>query len=160
MGNERLMHFGAGTAGNKSLMSYRAGHGISGYAGFCPSNEAIMIPAKQGVAERAGPEANKDRAQPEWKMDTSPQQQSTYQLTINKSATAKPGAMHPMTTFTQVRSLGESQSRSQSLALKFRAAIGRSPQKTRCHRRSSLLRRSSSSPSRCTGRHSCTPSSS
>ena len=48
MGQERSLHFGAGTAGNKSLMSFRAGHGITGYAGYCPSSEGLMIPTKLG----------------------------------------------------------------------------------------------------------------
>lgn len=51
MGQERTLHFGAGTAGNKSLMSFRAGHGITGYAGYCPSSEALMIPTKLGTAD-------------------------------------------------------------------------------------------------------------
>ena len=42
------VHLGPRNAGNKSLLSYRAGHGITGYGGFCPSSESIPIPVKEG----------------------------------------------------------------------------------------------------------------
>lgn len=57
---------GPRTAGNKSLVSYRAGHGITGYVGYIPSAEAIPIPVKEGPSMRAGPAANRERAQPRW----------------------------------------------------------------------------------------------
>lgn len=42
------MHLGPRSAGNKSLLSYRAGHGITGYGGYCPSSESIPVPIKEG----------------------------------------------------------------------------------------------------------------
>ena len=42
------VHLGPRSAGNKSLLSYRAGHGITGYGGYCPSSESIPIPIKEG----------------------------------------------------------------------------------------------------------------
>ncbi|KAJ1486470.1 hypothetical protein T484DRAFT_1789449 [Baffinella frigidus] len=98
MGQERTLHFGAGTAGNKSLMSFRAGHGITGYAGYCPSSEALMIPTKLGPSERAGPDASKDRGQPQWVLSKATEIETVYQSTINRSPTAKAGAPHPLAT--------------------------------------------------------------
>ena len=42
------VYLGPRSAGNKSLLSYRAGHGITGYGGYCPSSESIPIPIKEG----------------------------------------------------------------------------------------------------------------
>jgi hypothetical protein len=44
------VHLGPRNAGNKSMLSYRAGHGITGYYGYCPSSESIPIPIKEGPA--------------------------------------------------------------------------------------------------------------
>mmetsp|Transcript_26450 Transcript_26450/g.86913 ORF Transcript_26450/g.86913 Transcript_26450/m.86913 type:complete len:225 (-) Transcript_26450:179-853(-) len=43
-----MNHSGPRTAGNKSLVSYRSGYGIVGYAGYTPSSECIPIPVKTG----------------------------------------------------------------------------------------------------------------
>jgi len=47
------MHMGPRSAGNKSLLSYRAGHGITGYGGYCPSSESIPVPIKEGPSAMA-----------------------------------------------------------------------------------------------------------
>ena len=57
-------HKGPRNAGNKSMISFRAGHGISGYVGYIPSSESVPIPIKEGPSGR-GPATNRDRAQPE-----------------------------------------------------------------------------------------------
>ena len=41
------------TAGNKSLLPYRLGVGITGYTGFIPASENISVPVKSGPASRA-----------------------------------------------------------------------------------------------------------
>jgi len=41
------------TAGNKSLLPYRLGVGITGYTGFIPASENISIPVKRGAQLRA-----------------------------------------------------------------------------------------------------------
>ena len=82
-------HKGPRQAGNKSLIGFRAGHGICGYNGFIPSSEAIPIPAKEGPSSRAGPTANKDRGQPGWEFPQSSNSLSTYQASISNGAIAK-----------------------------------------------------------------------
>eukprot|EP00283_Hemiselmis_rufescens_P025427 CAMPEP_0173463004 /NCGR_PEP_ID=MMETSP1357-20121228/67643_1 /TAXON_ID=77926 /ORGANISM="Hemiselmis rufescens, Strain PCC563" /LENGTH=84 /DNA_ID=CAMNT_0014430791 /DNA_START=121 /DNA_END=372 /DNA_ORIENTATION=- len=59
-------HKGPRNAANKSLLSFRAGYGITGYVGVIPSSEAIPIPTKGGPNNRPGDGADKHRAQPEW----------------------------------------------------------------------------------------------
>jgi hypothetical protein len=49
------VHLGPRSAGNKSLLSYRAGHGITGYGGYCPSSESIPIPIKEGPSGMGAP---------------------------------------------------------------------------------------------------------
>jgi hypothetical protein len=58
---ETKVHLGPRSAGNKSLLSYRAGHGITGYGGYCPSSESIPIPIKEGPSS-SGAEVRHQRA--------------------------------------------------------------------------------------------------
>jgi hypothetical protein len=88
-------HKGPRTAGNKSLISYRAGHGIVGYNGYIPSWESIPIPVKDGPSTRAGPESSKDRAQPAWVIEKSVQPLTTYERTISRATTASRPATAP-----------------------------------------------------------------
>ena len=41
------------TAGNKSLLPYRIGVGVTGYTGFIPASESIAVPVKRGSMLRA-----------------------------------------------------------------------------------------------------------
>ena len=59
---ESKVHLGPRNAGNKSLLSYRTGHGITGYVGFCPSSESIPIPVKEGPSSIPGAEVRAPRA--------------------------------------------------------------------------------------------------
>merc|ERR1719274_159001 len=80
-------HKGLGTAGNKSLRSFRSGFGITGYAGYIPSTEAVPVPSKDGPSLRdIG--GNFERSIPEAK-NTSPTKRlatSVYGGTIAKLA--------------------------------------------------------------------------
>lgn len=88
MDPQGLFHKGPRTAGNKSLVSFRAGYGITGYVGYIPSSEAIPIPSKGGPSTRAGPGANKERAQPRWESQPELASSSVYQGTIGSAALA------------------------------------------------------------------------
>jgi len=83
-------HKGPRNAANKSLLSYRAGHGITGYVGCIPSSEAIPIPTKGGPNSRAGDDADKTRAQPAWKEGKLLSEPSVYQATIGMAGMAGP----------------------------------------------------------------------
>mmetsp|Transcript_51889 Transcript_51889/g.105644 ORF Transcript_51889/g.105644 Transcript_51889/m.105644 type:complete len:411 (-) Transcript_51889:125-1357(-) len=90
-------HKGPRTAGNKSLISFRAGHGVVGYVGYTPSWESIPIPVKEGPPTRAGPNASKERAQPAWVIEKDIHNISTYQNTISRATTATRPATAPAT---------------------------------------------------------------
>mmetsp|Transcript_73488 Transcript_73488/g.119272 ORF Transcript_73488/g.119272 Transcript_73488/m.119272 type:complete len:434 (+) Transcript_73488:93-1394(+) len=81
-------HKGPGTAGNKSLISFRAGHGVCGYNGYIPSSESIPIPTKEGPASRAADNTNKERGQTGWEMPQEVSSLSTYQASISNSSIA------------------------------------------------------------------------
>jgi hypothetical protein len=70
IGEPGSMHNGPRHAGNKSALSFRTGHAVSGYTGYCPSQEAIPIPTKAGPNE-APPEPLRDSrtAQPVLELD-------------------------------------------------------------------------------------------
>ena len=88
MDPQGLFHKGPRTAGNKSLVSFRAGYGITGYVGYIPSSEAIPIPSKGGPSNRAGPSESKDRAQPKWEPPPELASSSIYQGTISSAGLA------------------------------------------------------------------------
>ena len=94
------MHLGPRSAGNKSLLSYRAGHGITGYGGYCPSSESIPVPVKEGPSAMGEQGIHRERGQPP--PITGEEvlgRESTYLATINKSTLAKPGCAPPGTKF-------------------------------------------------------------
>uniref|UniRef100_A0A7S0VGR9 Uncharacterized protein n=1 Tax=Hemiselmis tepida TaxID=464990 RepID=A0A7S0VGR9_9CRYP len=82
-------HKGPRQAGNKSLLSFRAGHGITGYVGFIPSTESIPIPHKEGPSLRASDQADRRRAVPEWEFARPMTQQTVYQETHDRILSAK-----------------------------------------------------------------------
>lgn len=63
--------------------------GVCGYNGYIPSSESIPIPTKEGPSSRAGPNSNKERAQPQWAFPEQVESLSTYQTSISHATIAK-----------------------------------------------------------------------
>jgi hypothetical protein len=86
--SQRLKGHGPRTAGNKSLVSFRAGYGVTGYDGYIPSAESIPVPIKEGPAAQGGPEADRQRSQSDaWLAETAGEVGRTfsvYQQTIGR----------------------------------------------------------------------------
>ena len=83
------MHNGPRNAGNKSALSFRTGHAVSGYTGYCPSQEAIPIPTKAGPNE-APPEPLRDSrtAQPMLELDMCVLGETEYRQRFNETSKA------------------------------------------------------------------------
>lgn len=60
------VHMGPRTAGNKSLMTFRTGVGVSGYVGYIPSCDAIPIPIKVGETIAHSNDAFSVSCRPRW----------------------------------------------------------------------------------------------